>query len=175
MTSKIDLSITIRELEIKGHATAKYAKIRSHARWLAARHNLLKSCQKCGYSKHVEVAHIKAIKDFADTATLAEVNSFDNLLILCPNCHWEFDYEKRSNGRSVYCECGKSKKLKSIYCWNCYQKRRINQYTKINWPDPKEILLFLEHDSYCALGRKLGVSDNAIRKYLDKHIGYHPR
>lgn len=48
-------------------------------------------CANCGYSKHVQLAHIKAISSFPDTATLGEINSPENIIQLCPNCHWEFD------------------------------------------------------------------------------------
>jgi hypothetical protein len=50
-----------------------------------------KTCNKCGYTLHVEVCHIRAIVDFPDTATVSEVNSNANIIHLCPNCHWEFD------------------------------------------------------------------------------------
>lgn len=49
------------------------------------------SCQRCSYSKHIELCHIKVIHTFDINSTLGEINSPDNLLILCPNCHWEFD------------------------------------------------------------------------------------
>jgi hypothetical protein len=52
-------------------------------------------CAHCGYAKHVELAHIRAVADFPDTATLGEVNAPDNVLPLCPNCHWEFDNLER--------------------------------------------------------------------------------
>lgn len=48
-------------------------------------------CQNCSYDKHTEFAHVKAISKFPLTATLQEVNSESNLLMLCPNCHWELD------------------------------------------------------------------------------------
>jgi hypothetical protein len=51
-----------------------------------------KSCVRCGYSLHVELAHIKGIADFDKSAKLVDVNSRDNLLSLCRNCHWEFDH-----------------------------------------------------------------------------------
>lgn len=50
-----------------------------------------KVCAICGYDKHVEIAHIKAVSDFDDSATIAEINSIDNLIALCPNHHWEYD------------------------------------------------------------------------------------
>ncbi|QGH78991.1 HNH endonuclease [Streptomyces phage TomSawyer] len=52
---------------------------------------LFKACAVCGYTNHVEVAHIKAIASFPDSATAAEVNATTNLIGLCPNHHWEYD------------------------------------------------------------------------------------
>ena len=52
---------------------------------------LLKPCEKCGYDKHVELCHIKPIHSFSETSTLGEINSENNVVQLCPNCHWEFD------------------------------------------------------------------------------------
>lgn len=48
-------------------------------------------CAICGYDKHVEIAHIKPVSDFADSCTIAEINSINNLIALCPNHHWEYD------------------------------------------------------------------------------------
>ena len=41
--------------------------------------------------KHVELCHIKPIHSFSETSTLGEINSENNVVQLCPNCHWEFD------------------------------------------------------------------------------------
>lgn len=49
-------------------------------------------CQVCGYSLHVELSHIKQITDFPPEATLGEINHPSNILVLCPNCHWELDH-----------------------------------------------------------------------------------
>mgnify|MGYP001176587120 CR=1 FL=1 len=48
-------------------------------------------CQVCGYHQHVELAHIKAIASFSASATLGDVNHPSNVLVFCPNHHWEFD------------------------------------------------------------------------------------
>lgn len=58
--------------------------------------NYLKSgkplkCKVCGYDKHVEIAHIKAVSEFSDKTLIGEINSIDNLVALCPNHHWEYD------------------------------------------------------------------------------------
>jgi hypothetical protein len=51
-------------------------------------------CQKCGYSKHTELAHIRPVRDFPHTATLGEIHASSNLLVLCGKCHWEFDHDQ---------------------------------------------------------------------------------
>lgn len=48
-------------------------------------------CEKCGYIKHIDVAHKKSVSSFEDTATVKEINDIGNLIGLCPNCHWEYD------------------------------------------------------------------------------------
>lgn len=68
--------------------------INSHIRLFARswfKHLTKLPCAICGYDKHVELAHIIAVSEFADTALLSEVNSEENIIQLCPNCHWEFD------------------------------------------------------------------------------------
>ncbi len=49
------------------------------------------SCLNCGYSKHVEICHIKPISSFDRNTTISQVNDINNLVALCPNCHWELD------------------------------------------------------------------------------------
>lgn len=83
---------TIKELIYnKGHKSNAYSHIRSKARLTAQKYKLDFVCSNCGYSKHVEVCHIKPISDYAEDTLVSEVNAKCNLLILCPNCHWEFD------------------------------------------------------------------------------------
>ncbi len=55
--------------------------------------NLLKdqSCQVCGYSKHVEICHIKPVSTFNLDTPIDIINASDNILFLCRNCHWELD------------------------------------------------------------------------------------
>ena len=44
-------------------------------------------CIICGYNKHIEVAHIKAVSEFDDSALISEINALNNLIPLCPNHH----------------------------------------------------------------------------------------
>jgi len=74
----------------KHHRSSAYALVRTRAR--ATAKNLgLDTCQKCGYNKHVEIAHIKGISTFEGDTLISLINSKENLMALCPNCHWEFD------------------------------------------------------------------------------------
>lgn len=88
---KMTIKEYINKESIKGkHPSWKYAHIRGVAR--NQHKELLKQpCHNCGYSKHVELCHIKGIADFDENTTLEIVNHPTNVIQLCPNCHWELD------------------------------------------------------------------------------------
>lgn len=67
------------------------SNIRRHAERVYSASSKKKCCYKCGYDKHYEICHIKAVSKFDDNALIQDINSIDNLIALCPNCHWEFD------------------------------------------------------------------------------------
>jgi hypothetical protein len=74
------------------HKSSAFALVRSRAR-LIAKNLGMNKCVKCGYNKHVEIAHIKPISEFSLDAKLSEINHESNILPLCPNCHWEYDHK----------------------------------------------------------------------------------
>jgi hypothetical protein len=76
-----------------------------------------------------------------------------NLRFLCPNC---------DSQTSTF--CGKNKHIPKKP-----KEKKISTYfhpTKIKWPSLNQLLEDLKNMSYVALGKKLGVSDNAIRKHI---------
>lgn len=86
---------TLKELQerlslIDKHPSWKNSYIRNNNR-IVNKELLKQECFNCGYSLHVELCHIKAIKDFDEDATLEEINGKGNIIQLCRNCHWEFD------------------------------------------------------------------------------------
>ena len=83
--------ITLREiLNQTTNPYSLYANVRHRARNIAK--NLgWKSCIKCGYDKHIEIAHVKPISSFDMSTLVSVINDESNLLPLCPNCHWEHD------------------------------------------------------------------------------------
>ena len=69
----------------------KYGSVRSRAKALysSLRQN---GCQICGYSKHVEICHIKPISEFSEDTIVKDINHCSNITLLCRNCHWELDH-----------------------------------------------------------------------------------
>jgi hypothetical protein len=102
-------------------------------------------------------------------------NREDNLRFLCPNCHSQTDtycgrkLRKQHSPRFYLCiVCGKSIRHKGKRCRSCGQKQRTNRQTKIAWPDDDILLRMVTTSSRVAVGRELGVSDNAILKRLKR-------
>lgn len=54
-------------------------------------------CLLCGYSKTIQVCHIKPVREFNLSATLSEINHLTNLIGLCPTHHWEMDHNLMSD------------------------------------------------------------------------------
>lgn len=111
-------------------------------------------------------------------------NRLENLRLLCRNCHGLQDTHagKNINGgvrvgeaRKTLCACGAkiSTKNKTGMCASCYNSSGIRseialKYNKekINWPSDAELISMLNASNYRALGKVLGVSDNAIRRRI---------
>lgn len=81
---------------MEGTKYQKNSRIRQHARKKYLKYGQSKSCLICGYSKHIDVCHIKDISSFPAEAFVKEINDLSNLIGLCKNHHWEFDRNKLS-------------------------------------------------------------------------------
>jgi predicted nucleic acid-binding Zn ribbon protein len=68
------------------------AQVRQLARRIYANAKLPEVCRRCGYDKHVEICHLRGISTFPDETPIAVINRLENLVALCPNCHWELDH-----------------------------------------------------------------------------------
>lgn len=118
-------------------------------------------CEQCGLTEWcgkkivLQIHHINGIRND---------NRETNLQILCPNCHSQTD---NWAGKNV-----KIKKEKNVLrtkksLWNpIYRPNGPKPHKrKVERPTKNELENMLETMSYCAVGRKYGVSDNAIRKW----------
>lgn len=104
-------------------------------------------------------------------------NRPENLRLLCPNCHAQTPtYCGRNRAYGSCATCGKSVLEGRRLCSPCSGVRRKSRKkeapslrkTKIDWPSKEALLLRLQNCSMLQLAKNLGVSDNAVRKYLKK-------
>ena len=65
-------------------------KVNNHAHYVWEKLDKSNVCYECGF-QHIDVCHIKDVKDFGMDATIGEINAPENLIGLCPNHHWMFD------------------------------------------------------------------------------------
>ena len=68
------------------------SSIRRHAALVYAASGLPMQCAFCKYDRHVDIAHLRPVSSFPDSATIVEINALSNLIPLCPNHHWEHDH-----------------------------------------------------------------------------------
>lgn len=93
----------------------------------------------------------------------------ENLRYLCPNCDSQTSTfcgrnKKRAIALTRTCRCGK---LSTVgRCQTCANEDRGERPTKIEWPPTDLLKKELEATSFLAVARRLGVSDNAIRKRI---------
>ena len=92
----------------------------------------------------------------------------ENLRLLCPNCNSQTSTFAGKTKKKKYncdkCGIGITKYAKSGLCRSCYGKKYVPR--KANRPSKEQLLREIEETNYCAVGRKYGVSDNAVRKWL---------
>lgn len=149
-------------------------------------------CSVCGYNKNfaaLSFHHINPkIKSMnLDCRTLSNnswpviMEEAKKCILLCENCHREIHHpectinvndvdikpiEKLFPLANFCCDCGRQLyDSKATRCQACQHKDQ----EKVAWPSTEELLELLKTNSYCAVGRILGVSDNAIRKRIKNH------
>lgn len=82
---------------MEGTKYQKNSRVRQHARKNYFKSDSPNCCIVCGYSKHIDVCHVKDISSFPKDALIKEINDLNNLIGLCKNHHWEFDKNLLSN------------------------------------------------------------------------------
>ena len=96
-------------------------------------------------------------------------NRIENLEFLCPNCHSQTDTYAGKNVKTkaiIYkCACGKKILKQSKTCLKCFFDNKKQEAIKKR-PSIEILLNDIKNIGYLATGRKYGVSDNAIRKWI---------
>ena len=102
----------------------------------------------------------------------------ENLRLLCPNCHSQTPtycgrnikprIPKGHAGPLLCARCEENTvKKKGSKCRRCVAQDRA-QKTKIQWPLLRELQGLVENHGYSGTGRRLGVSDQAVRNRIKR-------
>lgn len=118
----------------------------------------------------------------------------DKCLLLCQNCHTEVHVEMREAERAghpintevpnqnsdapfqtiyrrtppkpqKHCACGAEIFQQSEQCMKCFSETRET----IGWPPDEELVVLMSQIPMVQVARRIGCSDNAIRKHCEKH------
>ncbi len=116
-------------------------------------------CEKCGQDENWHGEHMSLILDHING--IHNDNRLENLRIVCPNCNATLPThckgaKKMNNNDYVKIKTVKTKNIRQF---------SINQ-RKVKRPPYEQLLLELKELGYSGTGRKYGVSDNAIRKWI---------
>jgi len=130
------------------------------------KNNILKNkCAICGQNNIWNNQELTMILDHING--VPNDHRLENLRILCPNCNiQQSTFAGKRNKKHYYCEkCREeiTKYSKSKLCNKC---SNINQRKVKNRPNKEQLLKEIEETNYCTVGKKYGVGDNAVRKWL---------
>lgn len=126
-----------------------------------------RKCELCGQSEYWMGKKMSLILDHKNG--INNDNRLENLRIVCPNCNATLDTHcrgskvKRETGDKDYCICGKIKWKTSKSCVKC--NSLSNRKVK-NRPPLEKLLKDIEETNYVLTGKKYGVTDNTIRKWI---------
>lgn len=104
-------------------------------------------------------------------------NKLDNLRILCGHCHSQTPTYSNNRGITTYnyCSCGVRIHKTAKNCKDCNTKlfveANIKRTSKTNYPPIPELLKEISESSFVAVAERLGVSDNAVRKHIERVAG----
>jgi len=95
-------------------------------------------------------------------------NRLINLTFLCPNCHSQtktYSGKNKKRKEKKKCECGREIFKTSKICLECnsIKNRRVER------PTIEKLKEEVAEFGFKAIGRKYGVSDNAIRKWIKRN------
>jgi len=150
-------------------------------------------CNICGYSKSTAALafHHKdpTQKDFSISRGGTTISwdivktELDKCILVCHNCHSELheaqfkadnpELDARLNNFNpnvnIKPKCPKCYRVMARNAKQCAQCHKQNLRTKIKWPDTDALIKMVQASSYTSVARKLGVSDNSIRKRIKNH------
>lgn len=142
---------------------------RRHVKTKLINQNILKNeCSICGLKESWNEKPIVMVLDHING--INDDYRLENLRLVCPNCNSQLDTFAGRNARKPeedkkkhFClSCNVEISADAKFCPTCYSFSR----RKVSRPSNEELLKEISETSFSAVGRKYGVSDNAIRKWL---------
>ena len=135
-----------------------------------------RKCELCGQDENWNGKHMSLILDHING--VRDDNRIENLRIVCPNCNATLDTHCRGNVKLKQkiktkelkyerehkkCECGNTILISSSCCSKCYHEKTRKVKDR---PSIEQLEQDIKELGYCGTGRKYGVSDNTIRKWI---------
>lgn len=145
-------------------------------------------CELCGQGELWNGARMSLVLDHVNG--VPDDNRLPNLRILCPNCNATLDTHCGRKNRvpspvrnCAFCGAPFEPKYdRNRYCSRtCGQRHSVNRHgpkvqtRKVPRPSHEQLLTDLSSMSFLAVGRKCGVSDNAVRKWLRRYENHEQR
>lgn len=123
-------------------------------------------CQSCNLQSEWNNKKLSLVLDHING--IHNDNRLENLRFLCPNCNSQTDtfagknQQYRATEKITLCICGNKITSGAKACRRCSQK----QQRRVNRPNKDVLQNDIDNLGYVGTGRKYGVSDNAIRKWI---------
>ncbi len=161
----------LEEVLVEGSTYSRgLLKQRLYSTGLKERH-----CELCGQGEDWRGRRMALILDHVNG--VANDNRLENLQIVCPNCAATLDTHcgKNVNINRLCVRCdvsfrpaGRDQRYCSHSCGGRSEASRMAQVAarKVERPPYAQLVQEIEASSYVAVGRRYGVSDNAIRKWI---------
>jgi hypothetical protein len=169
--------VPLEEVLVTGSTYSRHnLKLRLYEQGLKERR-----CEQCGQGENWRGRSMSLILDHVNG--VPDDNRLENLQIVCPNCAATLDTHcgrknRREPARRACQHCGKTFTAKyrthkycSRACGRRWDRARLRgrphlNERKVDRPPYEQLLEEIEATSYLAVGRKYGVSDNAVRKWV---------